>query len=138
MDIVFKKSQLRLIEDIVGDNKKPALAVSNSENDNDTSSLQRDISKVNQANTNGADLMIDTDDYTTKNSLNSNPMSGGKELAVKNSPGAAAEIQKVIDTSSPATLPSKIRITNGTDKGNNLVEVTTFKKKDLDKFLESL
>ena len=35
-------------------------------------------------------------------------------------------------------LPTKFVIKNGTEREGNLVEVTTFKKKELDKFLKSL
>jgi hypothetical protein len=61
-------------------------------------------------------------------------------MTIKNGPGVAANVKKIIDTSKnqPQTAPSQVRIVNGVEKGNNLVEVTTFKKKDLDKFLKSL
>lgn len=144
MKIIFKKSQLKINEDVIGDtsspdslnNKKPALDVSNSEGDNDASTLVKDISSTNQYNSGKNPLSIDTQSYTNKKLPTGND--GGQTMTFKNTPQAASQIQQMINTTPAATLPKKIRLQNGVERNGNLVEITTFKKKDLDKFLKSL
>jgi len=144
MKIIFNKSQLKINEDAIGDtsspdslnNKKPALDVSNTEGDNDTTSLPNDISRTNQYNSGKNPLSIDTQSYTNKKLPAGNE--GGQTMTFKNTPDAASKIQQMINTIPAATLPKKIRLQNGVERNGNLVEVTTFKKKDLDKFLKSL
>lgn len=144
MKVIFKKSQLRINEDALTDtsspdsinNKKPALDVSNSEDDNDVSSLERDISNTNQYNSNKNPLNINTQSYTNKKIPTGN--TGSQVMTFKNTPQAATQIQQMINTTPAAALPKKIRLQNGVERNGKLVEVTTFNKKDLDKFLESL
>ena len=144
MKVVFKKNQLKLNEDALTDtsspetmnNKKPALDVSNSEEDGDPSSLQRDISKTNQYNSGKNPLNIDTQSYTNKKLPADN--NGSQVMTFKNTPQAASQIQQMINTTPAATLPKKIRLQNSTERNGKLVEVTTFKKKELDKFLKTL
>lgn len=144
MKVIFKKSQLKINEDALTDtsspetlnNKKPALDVSNSEQDNDVSSLDRDISNTNQYNSGKNPLNIDTQSYTSKKLPTGN--TGSQVMTFKNTPQATAQIQQMINSTPAAALPKKIRLQNGVERDGNLVEVTTFKKKDLDKFLKSL
>jgi len=144
MKVIFKKSQLKLNEDALTDasspdalnNKKPALDVSNSEGDNNPSSLPRDISNTNQYNSGKNPLSIDTQSYTNKKLPTGND--GSQTMTFKNTPQAASQIQQMINTTPAATLPKKIRLQNGVERNGKLVEVTTFKKKDLDKFLKTL
>lgn len=144
MKIVFKKSQLKINEDVLTNtsspeslnNMKPALDVSNSEQDNDVSSLDRDISNTNQYNSNKNPLSIDTQSYTNKKLPTGN--TGSQTMTFKNTPQAASQIQQMINSTPAAALPKKIRLQNGVEHNAKLVEVTTFKKKELDKFLKSL
>ena len=144
MNIVFKKKQLRLIEDALSDtsssnslnNKKPALDVSNSEGDNDPSSMQRDISNTNQYNSGKNPINIDTQSYTNKKLPTGN--TGSEMMTFKNTPQSVSQIQQMINTSPAQTLPKKIRLQNSFKRNGKLVEVTTFKKKELDKFLETI
>jgi hypothetical protein len=59
-------------------------------------------------------------------------------MTFKNTPQAASQIQQMINTTPAATLPKKIRLQNGVERNGSLVEVTKFKKRDLDKFLKEL
>ena len=144
MNIVFKKKQLRLIEDALSDtsssnslnNKKPALDVSNSEGDNDPSSMQRDISNTNQYNSGKNPINIDTQSYTNKKLPTGN--TGSEMMTFKNTPQSVSQIQQMINASPAQTLPKKIRLQNSFKRSGKLVEVTTFKKKELDKFLETI
>lgn len=141
MKVIFKKSQLKLNEDIIGatnDNNsgKPALAVSNSEDDNDVSSLRTDVEKTNQYNSNKNPLQIDTQSYTNKKIPTGDTTS--QDMVFKNTPQAASQIQQFINSTPAQSLPKKIRLQNSTEKNGNIVEVATFKKNELDKFLKSL
>ena len=142
MEFIFSKKQLKLNELVDGsdnnsiNNSKPALDVSNSENDNDPSSLRTDVEKVNQSNPGKNPLSINTQSYTNKKLPTGNV--NGKEMVFQNTSQAPSQIQQVINTTPANALPSKFIIKNGTEKEGKLVEVTTFKKKELDKFLKSL
>ena len=141
MNVIFKKSQLRLSEDVIGsindtNNNKPPLAVSNSEDDNDVSSLRSDVEKTNQYNSNKSPIQIDTQSYTSKKIPTGN--TGSQDMVFKNTPQAASQIQQFINSTPAQSLPKKIRLQNGVERKGKLVEVTTFNKKDLDKFLKSL
>jgi len=144
MKVVFKKSQLKINEDALTNtsspetinNKKPALDVSNSQDDNDASSIQQDISNTNQYNSGKNPLNIDTQSYTNKKLPTGD--TGSQVMTFKNTPQAATQIQQMINTTPANALPRKIRLQNGVERDGNLVEVTTFKKKDLNNFLKSL
>ncbi len=141
MKVIFKKSQLKLNEDAINgndeNNSKPALAISNSENDNDVSSLKADVEKTNQYNSNKNPLQIDTQSYTNKKIPIGNE-NVSQNMVFKNTPQAASQIQQFINSTPAASLPSKIRLQNGVERNGNLVEVTTFSKKELDNFLKNL
>lgn len=134
MDVVFTKKQLRIVEDELS-SKLPPKTVMNGEGDSDTSSLQNDLSKVNQANTDGSDIVIPTNQFTNKIIP---PKNKGMVTTLPNNSDSAAQAAKIINTSNPAEMPSMIRLTNGVERGKNLVEVATFNKKELDNFLKSL
>lgn len=142
MEFIFSKKQLKLNELVDGsdnnsiNNSKPALDVSNSENDNDPSSLRTDVEKIKQSNPGKNPLAINTQSYTNKKLPTGNV--NGKEMVFQNTSQAPSQIQQVINTTPANALPTKFVIQNGTEREGNLVEVTTFKKKELDKFLKSL
>lgn len=144
MKIVFTKKQLRLNEDAVTDasspdslnNKKPALDVSNSEDDNDSTSLQRDVNNTNQYNSSKNPLNIDTQSYTNKKLPTGD--TGSQIMTFKNTPDAVSKVQQMLNTTPASALPRKIRLQNNTERNGKLVEVTTFNKKELDKFLKTL
>lgn len=144
MKIVFTKKQLRLNEDAVTDasspdslnNKKPALDVSNSEDDNDSTSLQRDVNNTNQYNSSKNPLNIDTQSYTNKKLPTGD--TGSQMMTFKNTPDAVSKVQQMLNTTPASALPRKIRLQNSTERNGKLVEVTTFNKKELDKFLKTL
>ncbi len=142
MEFIFSKRQLKLNEFVDTsdnnsiNNSKPALDVSNSENDNDPSSLRTDVEKIKQTNPGKNPLAINTQSYTNKKLPTGNV--NGKEMVFQNTSQAPSQIQQVINTTPANALPSKFIIQNGTEKEGKLVEVTTFKKKELDKFLKSL
>lgn len=141
MKVIFRKSQLKLNEDVIGmsddsNNGKPALAVSNSEDDNDVSSLRNDVEKINQYNSNDNPLQIDTQSYTNKKIPTGDTTS--QDMVFKNTPQAASQIQQFINSTPAQTLPKKIRLQNGVQRNGKIVEVATFKKNELDKFLKSL
>ena len=136
MNIVFNKKQIEALKE----EYKQAVAVSNSEHDGDSSSFMKDFNDANQHNMSNSDMLVNTSDFGGKSQQQVGNSNNGGEMTIKNGPGVAANVKKIIDTSKnqPQTAPSQVRIVNGVEKGNNLVEVTTFKKKDLDKFLKSL
>lgn len=142
MEFIFKKSQLKLNELIdtsdanAINNSKPALDVSNSENDNDSSSLRADVEKTNQFNPGKNPMSINTQSYTNKRIPTGT--TGGQEMTFQNTPQAASQIQQLINTTPANALPKKIMLKNGVEKEGNIVEVATFNKKELDKFLKSL
>ena len=142
MEFIFSKKQLKLNELVDSsdnnsiNNSKPALDVSNSENDNDPSSLRTDVEKIKQSNPGKNPLAINTQSYTNKKLPTGNV--NGKEMVFQNTSQAPSQIQQVINTTPANALPTKFVIQNGTEREGNIVEVTTFKKKELDKFLKSL
>jgi hypothetical protein len=142
MEFIFSKKQLKLNELVDSsdnnsiNNSKPALDVSNSENDNDPSSLRTDVEKIKQTNPGKNPLAINTQSYTNKKLPTGNV--NGKEMVFQNTSQAPSQIQQVINTTPANALPTKFVIQNGTEREGKLVEVTTFKKKELDKFLKSL
>lgn len=145
MDIILTKKQLNLLREFGADttasqNNKPAASVSNTEGDNDVSSLRHDSEEVAQAQgANGMNQSIDVRSYTRKNvpTANSNqtmtiPVGNGSVGQ------AATKAQDVILHTPDNSLPGKIILTQGRKINGKLVEVTTFKKNELDKFLKSL
>ena len=134
MKFVFKKSQLKINEDNMSQ-KLPPKTVMNSEGDSDTSSLQNDLSQVNQANSDGSDVVIPTNQFTNKVIPAKNK---GMVTTLPNNSDAGAQAAKMINTTNATELPSMIRLQNSTERKGNLIEVTTFKKAELDKFLKSL
>lgn len=134
MDFVFKKGQLKIME-AQDNNELPPLAVNNSENDGDTSSLRNDVSNVSSHNTNGADMVINTQQYTNKPITNNNR---GMTMTLPNNGNAATKAAQIINTTPANQLPSTIRLDNGIKRDGNLVEGITFSKTELDKFLKEL
>ncbi len=143
MDVVFSKKQLNLLREFVmGDDSssnKPSLDVSNSEGDKDPSSLRADAEKVAQMDSNNFNKSIDVQSYTNKQIPANN---NAQDMVIKVGNGsvgqAASKAQQFIAQTPAQSLPQKIRLVQGREIDKKLVEVTSFKKKDLDKFLKSL
>lgn len=143
MDVVFSKKQLNLIREFVmGDDNsssKPSIDVSNTEGDNDPSSLRSDAEKVAQMDSNNFNKSIDVQSYTNKQIPANN---NAQDMTINVGNGsvgqAASKAQQFIAQTPAQSLPQKIRLVNGKEIKGNLVEVTTFKKNELDKFLKSL
>ena len=134
MKVTFSKKQLKLVEDQTPVMQKAARAVVNS-GDNDTSSLSKDLSQVNQTNNDNSDVIIPTAQYTNKNLSSQN---NGVTMTLKNNSGAASQVAKIINNTNPTEMPGTIRLTNGVERNGNIVEVATFNKKELDYFLKTL
>jgi hypothetical protein len=143
MNIIFRKSQLNLIKEFVdggsSNMNKPDIDVSNSEGDNDPSSLRTDTEKAAQFDSNGLDKAINVQSYTNKQIPSSNST---QDMTIKVGNGsvgqAASKAQQFINQTPANNLPQKIRLVQGKERKGKLVEVTTFNKKELDKFLKSL
>lgn len=142
MDIVFTKKQLNLLREFVtGDEEsnKPSIDVSNSEGDNDPSSLRSDAEKAAQIDSNGLNKAINVSSYTNKQIPTSN---SNQDMTIKVGNGsvgqAASKAQQFIAQTPAQNLPQKIRLVQGKERKGNLVEVTRFKKTELNKFLKSL
>jgi len=133
MNIIFKKSQLKLVEDINTDNK-PALSVVNSENDNNVDSLQQDYDSVQQQNTNNNPVEIQTQGYTNKTIA---PSNANQTMTIPKDASSINQAMRMITTSNPVDMPGKIRI-EGKNRKKNLKEGIAFSKKELDNFLKSL
>jgi hypothetical protein len=134
-----------LLREAIGDaatsqNNKPAASVSNTEGDNDVSSLRHDSEEVAQAQgANGMNQSIDVRSYTRKNVPTANSSQTMTIPVGNGSVGqAATKAQDVILHTPDNSLPGKIILTQGRKINGKLVEVTTFKKNELDKFLKSL
>jgi hypothetical protein len=136
MDIILTKKQLNFLRE---ENNKPAASVSNTEGDNDVSSLRHDSEEVAQAQgANDMDQSIDVRSYTG-NVPNANANQTMTIPVGNGSVGqAATKAQDTILHTPDNSLPGKIILTQGRKINGKLVEVTTFKKNELDKFLKSL
>lgn len=145
MDVVFTKKQLNLLREFGTDDSsvsqnKPTMDISNSETDNDPSSLRSDAEKAAQSpGANSMNKGINVASYTNKQ-IPKNNASQTMTIPVGNgSVGqAATKAQDMITHLPDKELPGRIVLTQGRKINGNLVEVTSFKKKDLDKFLKSL
>ena len=144
MDIVFSKKQLNILKEFVSgdesDQNRPSLDVSNTEGDKDPSSLRSDAEKAAQyPGANSMNKAINVPSYTSKQ-VPKNNASQTITIPIGNgSVGqAATKAQDMIAHLPDKELPGRIVLTQGRKINGNLVEVTSFKKKDLDKFLKSL
>ena len=144
MDVVFTKKQLNLIREFVTDTNasqnKPSVDVSNSEGDNDPSSLRADAEKVSQApGANSMNKAINVQSYTNKQIPKTNANQVMTMQVGNGSIGqAATKVQDLIAHTPDKDLPQRVVLTQGKKIDGNIVEVTTFKKTELDKFLKSL
>lgn len=144
MDVVFTKKQLNVLKKLNEDDNF-GMSVVNSEGDGDSSSLRKDAEAVAQKDPGGNNEIVNSQSYTNKQIPAANRNQKMVFNAGNGSVGnAASQIQQFINTANPANLPGQFVIQR---KGNvnssreikgKLVEVTTFKKKELDKFLKSL
>ena len=144
MDVVFTKKQLNVLKKLNEDDNF-GMSVVNSEGDGDSSSLRKDAEAVAQKDPGGNNEIVNSQSYTNKQIPAANRNQKMVFNAGNGSVGnAASQIQQFINTTNPSNLPGQFVIQR---KGNvnssreikgKLVEVTTFKKKELDKFLKSL
>lgn len=131
MNVIFKKSQLRLVEDEITstvNNNKPALSQTNTERDNDSSSAQNDYSNLQQKNTGNYPINVDTQSYLNTPVLQQNK---DKIVTLPRNASTGSEISRILQD--PSTAPGSIRVENRSVK-----EGITFSKKELDAFLNSL
>jgi hypothetical protein len=145
MNIVFTKKQLNLIREMDfsgggSNDDKASASVVNKEGDNDVSSLVQDAQDVAQKpGANDMNKDINVQSYTNKqipkqNATKVMTISQGGDSISK----IATDVQQQILGTPDKALPGIIRLTNGVERDGKLVEVTTFKKKELDKFLKTL
>ena len=144
MDVVFSKKQLNILKKLNEDDNF-GMSVVNSEGDGDSSSLRKDAETVAQKDPGGNNEIVNSQSYTDKQIPAANRNQKMVFNAGNGSVGnTASQIQQFINTTNPDNLPGQFVIQR---KGNvnssreikgKLVEVTTFKKKELDKFLKSL
>ena len=144
MNIVFTKKQLNLIREFGSDENstnqnKASASVVNSEGDNDVSSLVRDVQSIAQKpGTDNMNKDINTQTYTNKQIPKQNAnkvmtIDTGNDSLSK----VATDVQQQILGTPDKALPGIIRIEDK-KRNSKLVEVTTFKKEELDKFLKTL
>ena len=145
MDVVFTKKQLNLLREFGADGtdtsqNKPSMDISNSEGDNDPSSLRRDAEKAAQSpGANGMSKSINVSSYTNKQIPKANASQVMTLPIGSGSVGqAATKAQDMIAHTPDKDLPGRIVLTQGKKIDGNIVEVTRFKKTELDKFLKSL
>lgn len=145
MDIVFSKKQLNILKKLNEADDSFGMSVTNSEGDGDSSSVRKDTEAVAQKDPNGNNEIIQTQTYTNKQIPSANRNQKMVFNAGTGSIGqAASQAQQFINTTNPANLPGQIiinrkqNVNSSREIKGKLVEVTTFKKTELDKFLKSL
>ena len=126
---IFTKKQLRLREDI-GENK-PELAVTNPDSKNDsTQGLDSAVSATNQKNSIGADLRIDTSQFSNVDMTDDQR---DTETVMPNTSSSIAKIKTDINT---GRASGSYILKNGVERDGKLVESITFTKKEMNEFLE--
>lgn len=138
MNIVFKKRQLRLMEDETQsiDTKTAPRAIIPSGDGNSTATLQKDVSQTQEkGNPDNSPLAIQTGQYTKASIPQENDT---MVTTMNNDSKAPTKLANMINKGNPDTLPGTVILKNGFERSKNLVEVATFSKKELTKFLKSL
>lgn len=128
---IFTKKQLRLREDI-GENK-PELAVTNPDSKNDsTQGLDSAVSATNQKNSIGADLRIDTSQFSNVDMTDDQR---DTETVMPNTSSSIAKIKTDINT---GRASGSYILKNGVERDGKLVESITFTKKEMNEFLRTI
>lgn len=128
---IFTKKQLRLRED-VGENK-PELAVTNPDTKNDsTQGLDSAVSATNQKNSIGANLRIDTSQFSNVDMTDDQR---DTETVMPNTSSSIAKIKTDINT---GRASGSYVLQNGVERDGKLVESITFTKKEMNEFLRTI
>lgn len=138
MEYILTKRQLRLIEDLENGNKL-TLAVDNPDQSKDNAqSLSQAVSNANQKNTIGANLKIQTSDFTNK------PMTDTQSDTETKMPNNSSSIAQIKDQiANGRTASGSYVLTHESVKAKKrLSEMKkhgiTFNKKELDNFLNEI
>lgn len=134
MKYTFTKRQLRLVETEDNINSNPAVLVQNTSKSGDASTANQDISNALSKAPTNSPLVVKTSDYNKNYKPNNNSGVQDSVTTIKKSPQAASQAQKLL-AQNDSNMTGTIRIES---EVNNLEEVATFNKKELDKFLETL
>lgn len=137
MEYILTKRQLRLIKEMDDKNKLTIAAENPDPNKDNTQSLSQAISNVNQKNTIGADIKVQTSNFTNK------PMTDSQsdtETRMPNNTQSIADIKRQIAN---GTASGSYVLTHESVKAKKrLSEMKkhgiTFNKKELDNFLNEI
>lgn len=139
MEYILTKKQLELIREINdNNNNKLTVAAENPDPSKDnTQSLNQAISNVNQKNTMGADVKIQTSEFTNK------PMTDAQADTETKMPNNTASIAQIKNQVANGTASGSYILTReGVKAKKRLSEMKrngiTFNKKELDNFLNQL
>ena len=137
MEYIITKRQLRLIEDLENGNKL-TLAVDNPDPSKDnTQSLSQAVSNANQKNTIGADMKIQTSNFTNK------PMTDTQSDTETKMPNNSSSIAQIKNQIANGTASGSYVLTHESVRAKKRLEEmkrngVIFNKKELDSFLTEL
>lgn len=127
----FTIQQLKLMEGL--NDSKPDLAVNNPDPKKDnTQRLSNAVSQTNQRNTTGANLKVQTSDFTNK------PMSADAQDSQTILPNNSQSVSKIAKDINTGKASGSYILQNGTEyDGEQVNETIEFSKTELDDFLRS-
>lgn len=127
----FTIQQLKLMEGL--NDSKPDLAVNNPDPKKDsTQRLSNAVSQTNQRNTTGANLKVQTSDFTNK------PMSADAQDSQTILPNNSQSVSKIAKDINTGKASGSYILQNGTEYDREQVnETIEFSKTELDDFLRS-
>lgn len=127
----FTIQQLKLMEGL--NDSKPDLAVDNPDPKKDnTQGLSNAVSQTNQRNTTGANLKVQTSDFTNK------PMSADAQDSQTILPNNSQSVSKIAKDINTGKASGSYILQNGTEyDGEQVNETIEFSKTELDDFLRS-
>lgn len=127
----FTIQQLKLMEGL--NYSKPDLAVDNPDPKKDnTQRLSNAVSQTNQRNTTGANLKVQTSDFTNK------PMSADAQDSQTILPNNSQSVSKIAKDINTGKASGSYILQNGTEyDGEQVNETIEFSKTELDDFLRS-
>lgn len=127
----FTIQQLKLMEGL--NDSKPDLAVDNPDPKKDnTQRLSNAVSQTNQRNTTGANLKVQTSDFTNK------PMSADAQDSQTILPNNSQSVSKIAKDINTGKASGSYILQNGTEyDGEQVNETIEFSKTELDDFLRS-
>ena len=116
------------------DTQKPDLSVSNPDpKKNGPQTLNTAVSRVNQKNTTGANLKIQTSDFSNK------PMTPDTQDAQTILPNNSQSVAKITKDINTGNASGSYILQNGVEyDGEQVNETVTFSKDELDDFLRSI